>query len=197
MECSHSIIFHVAIQFSHHHLLKRLSFLHYVLLPPLSQIQFSSVAQSCPTLCDPMDRSTPGLPVHYQLPEFTQTHVHWVSDAIQPSHPLLQIRWSYMHWFISNLSILFHCSTVLVLMPLPSWLGLPSWLSCKESACQCRRLELDTWVGKIPWRGKWQPSPVFFPGKSPMEADRLQSMGSQRSQTWLSDWTVNNGLWLL
>ena len=51
-------------------------------------IQFSSVAQSCPTLCDPMNRSTPGLPVHYQLPEFTQTHVHQVSDAIQPSHPL-------------------------------------------------------------------------------------------------------------
>ena len=50
--------------------------------------QFSSVAQSCPTLCDPMNRSTPGLPVHRQLPEFTQTHVHRVSDAIQPSHPL-------------------------------------------------------------------------------------------------------------
>ena len=51
-------------------------------------LQFSSVAQSCPTLCDPMNRSTPGLPVHHQLPEFTQTHVHRVSDAIQPSHPL-------------------------------------------------------------------------------------------------------------
>ena len=51
--------------------------------------QFSSVAQSCPTLCDPMDCSMPGLPVHRQLPEFTQTHVHRVSDAIQPSHPLL------------------------------------------------------------------------------------------------------------
>ena len=51
--------------------------------------QFSSVAQLCPTLCDPMNRSTPGLPVHHQLPEFTQTHVHRVSDAIQPSHPLL------------------------------------------------------------------------------------------------------------
>ena len=50
--------------------------------------QFSSVAQSCPTLCDPMNRSTPGLPVHHQLPEFTQTHVHRVHDAIQPSHPL-------------------------------------------------------------------------------------------------------------
>ena len=51
-------------------------------------VQFSSVAQSCPTLCDPMNHSTPGLPVHHQLPEFTQTHVHRVRDAIQPSHPL-------------------------------------------------------------------------------------------------------------
>ena len=51
--------------------------------------QFSSVAQSCPILWDPMNCSTPGLPVHHQLLEFTQTHVHWVSDAIQPSHPLL------------------------------------------------------------------------------------------------------------
>ena len=51
-------------------------------------VQFNSVAQSCPTLCDPMNRSTPGLPVHHQLPEFTQTHIHRVSDAIQPSHPL-------------------------------------------------------------------------------------------------------------
>ena len=50
--------------------------------------QFSSVAQSCLILCDPMDCSTPGLPVHHQLPEFTQTHAHWVCDAIQPSHPL-------------------------------------------------------------------------------------------------------------
>ena len=49
--------------------------------------QFSSVAQSCPTLCDPMNRSTPGLPVHHQLLEFTQTHIHRVRDAIQPSHP--------------------------------------------------------------------------------------------------------------
>ena len=51
-------------------------------------VQFSLVAQSCLTLCDPMNSSTPGLPVHHQLPEFTQTHVHRVSDAIQPSHPL-------------------------------------------------------------------------------------------------------------
>ena len=53
-----------------------------------SSDQFSSVAQSCATLYNPMNRSTPGFPVHHQLPEFTQTHVHRVSDAIQPSHPL-------------------------------------------------------------------------------------------------------------
>ena len=52
-------------------------------------VQFSSVTQSCLTLCDPMNRSMPGLPVHNQLLEFTQAHVHRVSDAIQPSHPLL------------------------------------------------------------------------------------------------------------
>ena len=54
----------------------------------LSSVQFGSLAQSCPTPCDPMNHSTPGLPVHHQLPEFTQTHVHPVGDAIQPSRPL-------------------------------------------------------------------------------------------------------------
>ena len=54
----------------------------------MTSAQFTSVTQSCPTLCDPMNPSTPGLPVHHQLLEFTQTHVHRVGDAIQPSHPL-------------------------------------------------------------------------------------------------------------
>ena len=54
----------------------------------MKSYQIRSVAQLCPTLCDPMNHSTPGLPVHHQLPEFTQTHIHRVSDAIQPSHPL-------------------------------------------------------------------------------------------------------------
>ena len=58
------------------------------ILFPYSSVQFSPVAQSCPTLCDPMNHNTPGLPVHNQRPESTQTHVHRVSDAIQPSHPL-------------------------------------------------------------------------------------------------------------
>ena len=54
----------------------------------VASVQFNSVPQSCPTLCDPMDCSMPGFPVRHQLLEFTQTHVHWVGDAIQPSHPL-------------------------------------------------------------------------------------------------------------
>ena len=69
--------------------LRLLIFLSAVLISAISLVvQFSSVAQSCPTLCDPMNRSTPGLPVHHQIPEFTQTHVHRVDDAIKPSHPL-------------------------------------------------------------------------------------------------------------
>ena len=74
-------------------------------------VQFSSVAQSCPTLCNPMNRSTPGLPVHHQHLESTQTHVHWVGDAIQPSHPLsspsppalsLSQHWGLFQWISSS-----------------------------------------------------------------------------------------------
>ena len=60
----------------------------FIILQFWCKSQFSSVTQLWPTLCDPMNRSTPGLPVHHQLPEFTQAHVHWVGDAIQPFHPL-------------------------------------------------------------------------------------------------------------
>ena len=60
----------------------------YVYISPFSSVQFISVTQSCLTLCDPMDCSMPGLHVHRQLQEFTQTHVHWVGEASQPSHPL-------------------------------------------------------------------------------------------------------------
>ena len=81
-----SLVFPILLfsSISLHHSLKKAFF---PLLAVLS-VQFSSVAQSCLTLCDPMNRSTPGLPVHHQLLEFTQTYVHRVGDAIQPSHPL-------------------------------------------------------------------------------------------------------------
>ena len=74
-------------------------------------VQFNSVTQSCLTLCDPMNRSTPGLPVHHQLPESTQTHVHWVGEANQPSHPLsttsppalnLSQHWGLFQWVSSS-----------------------------------------------------------------------------------------------
>ena len=70
------------------HEIKRRLVLGRKVMTNLSSVQFSSVAQSCPTLCDPMNCSTPGHPVHHQLLGFTQTHVHRVGDAIQPSHPL-------------------------------------------------------------------------------------------------------------
>ena len=86
-------------------------------------VQFSSVAQSCPTLCDPMNCSTPGLPVHHQLPESTQTDVHWVGDAIQSSHPLsspsppalnLSQHWGLFQWASSSLKtikrVIFVCT---------------------------------------------------------------------------------------
>ena len=97
-------------------------------------VQFSSVAQSCPTLCDPMNHSTPGLPVHHHLPEFTQTHIHRVGDAIQPSHPL---------------------SSPFPPAPNPSQ---------HQSLFQCRRPWFNSWVGKIPWRRERLPTPVFWPG---------------------------------
>ena len=71
-------------------------------------VRFSSVTQLCPTLCDPMNRSTPGLPVHQQLPESTQTYVHWVGDAIQPSHPLSSPSPSALN--LSQHQGLFQCS---------------------------------------------------------------------------------------
>ena len=116
-KCSNFILLHVAVQFSQNHLLKRLFLPHLYILATFVKIstyrcmglflgflssfiglyfclcdisdQIRSVTQSCQTLCGPMNRSTPGLQVHHQLLEFTQTHVHRVSDAIQPSHPLL------------------------------------------------------------------------------------------------------------
>ena len=109
-------------------------------------VQFSSVAQSCPTLCDPMDCSTPGLPVHHQLLEFTQTHVHWVSDAIQPSHPLsspsppalsLPASGSFQmsHFFASGgQSIRVSVSTSVLPVNIQDWfpLGWTGWISLQS-----------------------------------------------------------------
>ena len=108
-------------------------------------IQFSSVARSCLTLCDPVNCSTPGLPVHQQLPEFTQTHVHWVGDAIQPSHPLSSVPFSFLQSFPASMSFpmsqLFAsggqsigASASVLLMNIQDWfpLGLTGWISLQS-----------------------------------------------------------------
>ena len=110
-------------------------------------IKFSSVTQSCPTLCDPMSFSMPGLPVHHQLPEFTQAHVYWVSDAIQPSLKFLKLH-NFSIMLFELLSYIFE--DPLAWSDLSTWqfwmfkwwnkleknrAGLPWWLSGKESSC--------------------------------------------------------------
>ena len=112
------------------------------------EVQFSSVAQSCPTLCDPMDRSTPGLRVYYQLPEFTQTHVHWVSATIQSSYPLSSpspptFNLSHYQGLFKGVSSLHQVAKVLELqlqhpsfqcMNIQGWfpLGLTDWSSLQS-----------------------------------------------------------------
>ena len=115
----------------------------------LPHIQFRSVAQACPTLCDPMDGSAPGPPVHHQLPEFTQTHVHWVSDAIQtphtlssPSPPALNIsklhglfkRVSSSHQVAKPTSGAVSASTTVLPMNTQDWflLGWTGWISLQS-----------------------------------------------------------------
>ena len=84
-----SLISYIGSQILYHWATRTANYIYlYIILFIFDSDQFSSVAQSCLTLCDTMNHSTPGLPVHHQLPELTQTHVHWVGDAIQPSHPL-------------------------------------------------------------------------------------------------------------
>ena len=110
----------------------------------LSIIQFSSVAQSCPTLCDPMDCSMPGFPVHHQIPELAQTYVHQIGDAIQPPHPLSSpsppafnlsqhqslFQWvSSLHWVVKVLRV--SASASVLPMNIQGWfpLGWTGWIS--------------------------------------------------------------------
>ena len=122
-------------------------------------LQFSSVPQSCLTLCDPMNRSMPGLPVHHQLPEFTQTQVHQVSDAIRPSHPVSsQVKRphqtsctvSYQTFINSHIS------------------GLPRWLQWWRTCLPVKGSSVGVWpLGQEdPRRRAWQSTPVFLPGES-------------------------------
>ena len=112
--------------------------------------QFSSVPWLCPTLCDPMDCSTPGLPVHHQLPEFTQTHVHRVNDAIHPSHPLLSLsplapspsqHQGLFKWVSSS-----HQVAIVLEFQLQHPLGWTGWISLQSKGFS--RVFLNTTVQK-------------------------------------------------
>ena len=131
-----------------------------------SIVQFNSVAQSCLSLCDPMDCSMPGLPVHHQLLEFTQTHVHWVCDAIQPSHPLsipfsshlqsFQASGSFQmsQFFISGGQSIGVSASISVLpMNLQDWfpLGWTGWISLQSKGLS--RIFSNTSVQKHQFSG--------------------------------------------
>ena len=121
-----------------------------------SSAQFSSVAQSSPTLCNLMECSTPVFSVHHQLPELTQTHVHRVNDAIQPSHSLSSP--SPPTFNLSQHQCLFQ-KTLL-------FRGFPDNSIGKEATCNVGDLGLiPGWVGKISWRRERLPTPVFWPGE--------------------------------
>ena len=104
-------------------------------------VQFSSVTQSCPTVCDPVNHSMPGLPFHHQLRELTQTHVHRVGDVIQPSYPLSS--------------------------PSPPAFVFPSIrVFSTESVLPIRWVVYLNVYSTIAPRRQWQPTPVLLPGKS-------------------------------
>ena len=141
-------------------------------------IQFSSVAQSCPTPCNPMNRSTPGLPVHHQLPEFTQTHVHRVGDTIQPSHPLSSpsppapnpsqhqglFQWVNSLHEVANVLKFGNLKAILI------------YTSIKNEYC----------VHTFPWKRPQQPAPLLLPEESHGQRNLAGTVhGIAQCLTWL------------
>ena len=144
------------------------------------------MAQSCLTLCDPMDCRTPGFPVYHHLLEFTQTHVHWVSDAIQPSHPLSSpFLYSgskfQVQFFAYDVQLYQHHLWKIFCIIKSScrlcWKPFDHRYVGTFLCLQCRRQVLS--LGReIPWSRKWQPTSVFLSEKS----------HGQRSQAGYSPW---------
>jgi len=171
-------------------------FVYHVYAHTMYMYQFSSVAQSCLTLCDPMNLNTPGLPVHHQLPEFTQTHIHRISDAIQPSHPLSSPslpapnpsqHQSLFQWvqcicinthIMANgggsLEIIFiwhQISSLVMGRSLDIWslylLEFSREIELIGDVCSCLSLSIIfISIYLSIWRRQWQPTPVLLPGKS-------------------------------
>ena len=156
---------------------------------------FRSVAQSCPTLCNPMERSTPGLPVPHQLPEFTQTHVHRVSDAIQPSHPLSSpsppaFNLSQHQGLFQGVSSSQQVAEGLELTHIYIYTN-SRWCCGEELSCQCRKLGdacLIPGSGRSPGGGHGNPL-QYSCLESPMDggAWRATVHGVAESQTQLSN----------
>ena len=136
-------------------------------------VQFSSVAQSCTTLCDLMNRSTPGFPVHHQLPEFTQTHVHWVGDAIQPSHPLLSPATGAVPTHARHVGTDWDDSTFFFFSPLPrsAWCSKThptGWRRPSPPGCRWSWSPTETWTQTWPPRPPscWVPCRISSPNCS-------------------------------
>ena len=127
-----------------------------------------SVTQPCPTLCRPMNCSIPGFPVPHELPELAQTHIHRVSDAIQPSHPLSSPFSSCLQSFPATRSF-------------PMSQGFPGGPGGKESAFRAGNLGLIPWLERSSGKGQYQSTLVFLSGETPWteEPGWLESIGSQ------------------
>ena len=127
------------------------------------ELKFSSVAQSCPTLCDSMDCSIPGFPVHHQLPEVAQTHVHWVSDAIQLSYPLS---------FPSSPAF-----------SLSQHRGLLQWVSSLHQLAKVLELQLQffQWMFRIDFLKDW----LTWPPCSPRDSQESSSAAQFKSSSSL------------
>ena len=152
---------------------------------------FSSVAQSCPTLRDPMDCSTSGLPVHHQLPEFIQTHVHWVSDDIQPSHPLsspsppifnLSQHQCLFKWVSSSHQVAKLLEFLLSVLPrnTQDWspLGWTGWISLQSKGLS--RVFSNTTVQKHQFFG----TQLSSQSNSPIHTRLLKKPASQALTKW-------------
>ena len=150
----------------------------------------SSVAQSCPTLCDPMDCSTPGLPVHHQLPELAQTHVNPVNEAIQPSHPLsspsppafnLSQHQGLFQWVSSSLQVAKSCSFSFSFSPSNEYSGLISfridWFNLLAVQGTVKTEFIQKWIGAI--SSKWK---VFMWDRFQIP---LENICSSNSDNWM------------
>ena len=160
-------------------------------IPCLSSVQFSSVTQPCLTLCDPMDCSTPGLPVHHQLLGLTQTHVHWVGDAIQPYHSLsfpfppalnLSPHQGLFKWVTSSHQVAKVLEFQLQHQSF-QWIFKPRSPAVQEDSlpAEPQGKHKNTGVGRLSLSPGYLPNPGIEPGSPALQADSLPTELSGKS----------------